>query len=97
MPVQANTSVRNPGRRATARDIVTFCDLMSPAVTGEDAMVYIASWQEYQEAAENLYVKSPSKVGLSVVVFCSAASCYPDAIFCEMEIVRGETCPQDHR
>ncbi|KAI9457862.1 signal recognition particle, SRP9/SRP14 subunit [Boletus coccyginus] len=24
-------------------------------------MVYIASWQEYQEAAENLYVKSPTK------------------------------------
>lgn len=26
-------------------------------------MVYIASWQEYQEAAENLYVKSQNKVG----------------------------------
>ncbi|KAJ8585649.1 signal recognition particle, SRP9/SRP14 subunit [Rhizopogon salebrosus TDB-379] len=24
-------------------------------------MVYIASWQEYQEAAENLYAKSPNK------------------------------------
>ncbi|KAG1767347.1 signal recognition particle SRP9 SRP14 subunit [Suillus placidus] len=24
-------------------------------------MVYIASWQEYQEAAENLYTKSPDK------------------------------------
>ncbi|KAF8127701.1 signal recognition particle, SRP9/SRP14 subunit [Boletus edulis] len=24
-------------------------------------MVYITSWQEYQEAAENLYVKSPGK------------------------------------
>ncbi|KAG9310900.1 signal recognition particle, SRP9/SRP14 subunit [Chiua virens] len=24
-------------------------------------MVYITSWQEYQEAAENLYVKSPNK------------------------------------
>ncbi|KAG2343867.1 signal recognition particle, SRP9/SRP14 subunit [Suillus weaverae] len=24
-------------------------------------MVYIASWQEYQEAAENLYTKSPNK------------------------------------
>lgn len=29
-------------------------------------MVYIASWQEYQEAAENLYVKSPNKVSFFV-------------------------------
>lgn len=29
-------------------------------------MVYIASWQEYQEAAENLYVKSPNKVSSSI-------------------------------
>ncbi|KAG6336742.1 hypothetical protein ID866_2347 [Astraeus odoratus] len=28
-------------------------------------MVYIASWQEYQEAAENLYAKSPNKVDLA--------------------------------
>lgn len=31
-------------------------------MTARDAMVYIASWHEYQEAAENLYVKSPNKV-----------------------------------
>lgn len=29
-------------------------------------MVYIASWQEYQEAAENLYVKSPTKVSFII-------------------------------
>jgi signal recognition particle subunit SRP9 len=27
-------------------------------------MVYITSWQEYQEAAENLYAKAPNKVRL---------------------------------
>jgi hypothetical protein len=29
-------------------------------------MVYIASWQEYQEAVENLYVKSPTKVSFII-------------------------------
>ena len=37
-----------------------------PACGADDhellAMVYISSWQEFQEAAEGLYEKSPNKV-----------------------------------
>jgi len=36
-------------------------------------MVYIASWQEYQEAAENLYAKSPNKVRLLSLFTLDAA------------------------
>ena len=32
------------------------------------AMVYISSWQEFQEAAEGLYEKSPNKVRMLVVL-----------------------------
>lgn len=33
-----------------------------PIALFRTTMVYINSWQEYQEAAENLYAKSPRKV-----------------------------------
>ena len=36
------------------------------------AMVYISSWQEYQEAAESLYEKSPNTV--RSLYFCIAVS-----------------------
>lgn len=31
-------------------------------------MVYISSWQEYQEAAEALYLKSPNKVSICIAL-----------------------------
>lgn len=61
------------------------------------AMVYIASWQEYQEAAENLYVKSPGKVSSITDATMLNFIMPPDTILCKMEIIRGETRPQDHR
>jgi hypothetical protein len=36
-------------------------------------MVYIASWQEFQEAAENLYEKSPNSVSLTVILNLSSS------------------------
>ena len=35
-------------------------------------MVYIHSWQEYQDAAEALYRKSPKIVGITVHLFVIA-------------------------
>ena len=34
------------------------------------AMVYISSWQEYQEAAEALYEKSPNTVRAPHLAYC---------------------------
>lgn len=34
-------------------------------------MVYIPSWQKFQEAAENLYEKSPNSVSQSPSLRCS--------------------------
>ena len=41
-------------------------------------MVYIPSWQEFQEAAENLYEKSPN-----------AVSPTPPPIYCPLLLMRG--------
>jgi hypothetical protein len=50
-------------------------------------MVYIANWQEFQEAAEGLYEKSPRHV--SVSLFFDKESLFDvshlDAILCKME------------
>ena len=47
------------------------CDV--PACGADDhellVMVYISSWQEFQEAAEGLYEKSPNKVRVLVLSF----------------------------
>ena len=59
-------------------------------------MVYISSWQEYQEAAEALYEKSPNTVRLSTVSLDYQLTCFTDEILREMEGVRGQAGPQDH-
>jgi len=46
-------------------------------------MVYIASWQEYQEAAENLYAKSPNRVNLDFYCrFIILNHCAPQTRYC---------------
>lgn len=45
-------------------------------------MVYIVSWQEYQEAAENLYAKSPNKVCLFDIYLRLTLMMYPQARYC---------------
>jgi hypothetical protein len=62
-------------------------------------MVYVPSWQEFQEAAENLYEKSPNSVSpihprrpLTLADTTDA-----DSLLCEMEIIRGEAGLEDHR
>ena len=53
------------------------------------AMVYISSWQEYQEAAEALYEKSPNTVS-TFLRFCASLltrSRISDTILREVEAV----------
>ena len=52
-------------------------------------MVYISSWQEYQEAAEALYEKSPNTV--SLLNYCTDAGDdgNQDSILREVETVDG--------
>lgn len=40
------------------------------------AMVYISSWQEFQEAAEGLYEKSPNKVRKPMLWICYVVESY---------------------
>jgi hypothetical protein len=64
------------------------------------AMVYIHSWQDYQEAAEALYTKSPNDVSFtSFAKFIHVKNLrfQIDTILCKMEIIRRETRPEDHR
>ena len=52
-------------------------------------MVYVSSWQEYQEAAEALYEKSPNTVSTSLR-FCPSSltrSRISDTILREVEAV----------
>lgn len=63
-------------------------------------MVYIPSWQEFQEAAENLYEKSPNSVSLqssdlslSLVLITADA----DTVLCKMEVIRGKAGLEDNR
>ena len=62
-------------------------------------MVYIASWQEYQEAAEALYARSPNTVrpALDVIELNQTEhENFPDPLLCKMERVRGKACSQNH-
>jgi hypothetical protein len=46
---------------------VTVCLALCTFLASDAAMVFIHSWQEFQDAAEALYAKSPTKV-LSILV-----------------------------
>ena len=63
-------------------------------------MVYIASWKEFQEAAENLYEKSPNSVSF-YFFFLSSFACadvgVADSVLCKMEVGRGKARLEDHR
>lgn len=61
-------------------------------------MVNIPSWQEFQEAAENLYEKSPNSVSLqslplTLVLIMTGA----DSVLCKMEVIRGKAGLENHR
>ncbi len=61
-------------------------------------MVYISSWQEFQEAAEALYEKSPNKVGVFVSISpFQVLTIESDSVLREMEGFRAEVRAEDHR
>ena len=63
-------------------------------------MVYIASWKEFQEAAENLYEKSPNSVcflSSFYRLFACADVGVADSVLCKMEVGRGKARLEDHR
>lgn len=73
-------------------------------------MVYINSWQKYQEAAENLYANAPRKVRYTLSRSFLAIKRKPSfsaelmwivekkgSLQRKMEIFGGQTRPQDHR
>lgn len=62
-------------------------------------MVYIPSWQEFQEAAENLYEKSPNSVSVTLPPFSLslADARDTDPLLRKMEVIRGKAGLEDHR
>lgn len=59
-------------------------------------MVYIHSWQEFQVAAEALYVKSPDKVRHIDEKFGTISNGFAGAIFCKVEGFRGKADVENH-
>lgn len=61
-------------------------------------MVYIQSWQKYQEEAEVLYAKSPNKVRINVSWHgIRIQQLITGTILCEMEAFRRKTSTQNYR
>lgn len=60
-------------------------------------MVYIQSWQEFQDAAESLYSKSPNNVRVTLKIRGGWTDCLgTDALLRQMEIIRGQTGAEDY-
>jgi len=60
--------------------------------------VYIHSWQEFQDAAESLYSKSPNNVcWIAKIRKKDLTNLGLDSILCKMEIIRREIGLENHR
>ena len=60
-------------------------------------MVYISSWQDFQEAAEGLYEKSPTNVSTRILFLGQTEIILStDEVLRKMEGLGGQTCSKDH-